>query len=417
MSANTTATPPPSPDKGWIPKDWRTRIVIGTVGLVGAALIATLSVVLPRVLDGAEAGPHRPTDLSAPFDTKVMETGRAPTRAYALSAGELASDPRVNALITSGSRPENATPIDERRDSWALRASGSDPVTILAITAVGVTSDLPQDNVYIEYGQGGQGGGDDPPPEVYGLAVDLASGDALTATGEPFFDAKKIVLRDDRSTFLDFSFRTPEARNYTWILHFDIETSDGELLDIYAGPSGELHTDKADIPSTDHFTLTGRADSYATSYLPGADGLPELPAAESGPVAAAGGASPVPAELAGHWCPKTGSADCIDFDTFMRVHPQATFSSSTEDATGATAYSICLNGPADCVTASMKYLEYFPAGVPWDCPSVGNREPWKGCLPDYTADHDTAQVRLVIRPNHQQGEYYADSPPLYRVGG
>lgn len=410
----TPTPPPPATGRRWVPNGWRKRLVVGLAALLGAVLVAAVPVVLPRILDAAGEPPHEPSDPSAPFRTQTLTIGYAPTHAYAVTANDLASSPRTNAVITAGSRPENATPIGERTDAWMLRASGTDPVTIVGITAVAVTIADPDDEVYVEYGQGGQGG--DGPPEIVNLAVDLASGDALSSTGERFFEKDKIEVRSDRSTYVTLSFRAPEAKSYTWVLHFDVETSEGELLDIYAGPSGQLYTDKTAIPPTDRFRVTARADSYEMTYLPGTNGLPELSASPLTPLASSdSSAASVPAEIAGQWCPRVGDAGCMDFTSFLRVHPQATFSASSDGDSGTTAYSVCINGPGDCVTASMMYLEYFPPGVPWNCTATNTNDLWDGCAPDYSADHDATQPRLVIRPNHQQGEQFVDTPPLYKV--
>lgn len=412
----TNATPPPpGTGKRWLPRGWRKRLVLGTAAFVAAALVAAVPVVLPRLLDQVGQPAHQPTDPSAPFQAKTQTIGYAPTHAYAISEEDLTSSPRTNALITAGSRPETATPIGVRADSWVLRAGGTDAVTIVDITAVALTVDEPDYEVYVEYGEGGQGGGDDP-PKIVNLAVDLASGDALTSAGARFFDEDKIVLSGDRSTYLTLSFSAPEAQSYTWILHFDVETSDGTLLDIYAGQSGQLYTDKGLVPPTDRFRLTARADSYETSYLPGANGRPELSTSPLSPAASNSEAGAfVPEQLAGRWCPRVGDSGCFDLVSFMREHPLATFSASTGGNAGTTSYSVCLNGPGDCVTASMMYLEYFPPGATWDCAATNTNDLWDGCSPDYTADHDPSQPRLVIRPNHQQGEEFVDSPPLYRT--
>lgn len=408
-------TPPPGAGKRWLPNGWRKRLIVGAAALLAAVLVAAVPVVLPRILDQAGQPAHQPTDPSAPFLAKTQTIGYAPTHAYAISTQDLTSSPRTNALITAGSRPETATPIGIRTDSWVLRASGTDPVTIVDITAVAMTVDDPDDEVYVEYGQGGQGGGDDP-SEIVNLAVDLTSGDALTAAGARYFDGDKVVLHGDRSTYLSLSFTAPQAQSYTWTLHFDVETSDGTLLDIYAGPSGQLYTDKALVPPTDRFRVTGRADSYETSYLPGANGRPELSTSALSPAASSDQPSAaVPEEIAGRWCARVGDAGCLDFASFMREHPQATFSASPGGDAGTTSYSVCLNGPGDCVTATMMYLEYFPPGATWNCAATNTNDLWDGCSPDYTADHDPAQPRLVVRPNHQQGEQFVDTPPLYRA--
>jgi hypothetical protein len=60
------------------------------------------------------------------------------------------------------------------------------------------------------------------------------------------------------------------------------------------------------------------------------------------------------------------------------------------------------------------FLVYYPPGVEWNCDAYALPDGWPGCDPDFTADHEPSQARLVHIPNHQHGEYYWDAPPMYR---
>ena len=68
-----------------------------------------------------------------------------------------------------------------------------------------------------------------------------------------------------------------------------------------------------------------------------------------------------------------------------------------------------------CTTAASMYFTYSPTGVGWDCKAYA--EPTyglPGCDPDFTSAHDTTRPRLRIDPNHQQGELFSDTEPMYQ---
>lgn len=132
----------------------------------------------------------------------------------------------------------------------------------------------------------------------------------------------------------------------------------------------------------------------------------------------------LPTELSGRWCTRTGDEECFEASEIMERFPDAHVDGDPYvdgSIPGSTGFSICLYTEFDdggCTTASTIYLRYLPAGVEWDCRLIEVQGAgWPDCEPDYTADHDSSEPRLVVLPNHQQDVVYHDAPPMYRVGG
>lgn len=135
-------------------------------------------------------------------------------------------------------------------------------------------------------------------------------------------------------------------------------------------------------------------------------------------VTATQGAIPgVPAELAGKWCTTSGSP-CFSFADLRKDHPDAAVEwSGPIDKPGVTRFQLCLEMDLgdSCTTAASMYLDYYPAGIGWDCPTYAVAAGWPRCDPDYTSAHDTSQERLAQVPNHQQNlDAYIDADPMYR---
>lgn|GEM_PF-3500063 len=129
----------------------------------------------------------------------------------------------------------------------------------------------------------------------------------------------------------------------------------------------------------------------------------------------------VPADLRGTWClPNT--SECVNVSQLMAEYPESFFDGVSQGQSGSTLYTFCtandlgdLLGEPACTTAASMYFSYYPKGVDWDCvAALGSNSAYDGCDPDFTDAHDVSLPRLVIEMNHQQGESYADSPPLYR---
>jgi len=131
----------------------------------------------------------------------------------------------------------------------------------------------------------------------------------------------------------------------------------------------------------------------------------------------------LPPELSGNWCtPSNGStpAACFSDADIKQRYPQARVYDKipASEAPGATDFTLCLEMDLGdhCSMASTMLLRYFPAGAGWNCVQsevVGLH--WPACDPDYTYLHDLSKPRLVRLLNHQQGNNYVDSPPMYRA--
>lgn len=125
-----------------------------------------------------------------------------------------------------------------------------------------------------------------------------------------------------------------------------------------------------------------------------------------------------PQLLQGSWCTKPDSPEqyCFDLPAIVFEYPGAFLADVTSNYdVGTISFTICADeepvGTAGCGVANSMYLTYYPAGVSWHC------EPPEGfgaCNPDYTDAHDDSVERLVREHNHQHGDDYADSPPMYR---
>lgn len=155
------------------------------------------------------------------------------------------------------------------------------------------------------------------------------------------------------------------------------------------------------VSGEDFFTLnSGRLDAtnLQTVQLEAVEGFPD--------------------HLQGTWTSLDVSAT-FSLNAIQDMHPGMWLDAASEDwpVPGATMYTICLGKDFDegCSVAASMYLTYFPAGVGWDCVQDGAEGyGFEACDPDYTREHDLTEARLVIPPNHQHDEDYADSPPLYR---
>lgn len=125
-----------------------------------------------------------------------------------------------------------------------------------------------------------------------------------------------------------------------------------------------------------------------------------------------------PAELAGEWCTTDGS-ECFSFAALREQFPEAAVRGEPEEPSGkpgVLSYKLCVEWDFgdNCSMASAMFLEYYPAGVEWDCEAYAAEQGWPGCEVDYTEQHDSSQPRIARPPNHQHGEQYADAPPMYR---
>ncbi|TYL51186.1 hypothetical protein [Agromyces mariniharenae] len=128
----------------------------------------------------------------------------------------------------------------------------------------------------------------------------------------------------------------------------------------------------------------------------------------------------LPADLSGKWCTRTGEQECFDAAETLAKYPQAFVDESYPDAStpGTTTFVICLQPDLgdSCSVAGTMLLEYFPAGVAWDCVATQvEGAGWPACTPDYTDAHYSSEPRLVHQYNHQQDETYHDAPPMYRT--
>lgn len=134
-----------------------------------------------------------------------------------------------------------------------------------------------------------------------------------------------------------------------------------------------------------------------------------------------GGSLPgLPVQLRGQWCARSEPGICFDEKNILAEWPEAFIDDSSEgNAPGSTFYTLCLApdlGIDGCSVAFSVYLEYFPAGVSWDCEArkveTGD---FPACDPDYSSAHDISFPRLVIPPNHQHNINYADTEPMYQT--
>jgi hypothetical protein len=88
---------------------------------------------------------------------------------------------------------------------------------------------------------------------------------------------------------------------------------------------------------------------------------------------------------------------------------------------------LCLNQAAGaCSQATAVGVKYPPTGYVWDCRAAADPKTYPaGCVPDYTADHDSARPRLRLYTDpdlmatwvfgmHEQGAWM-DTEPLYRA--
>ncbi|MGO1849424.1 S8 family serine peptidase [Microbacterium sp.] len=136
-------------------------------------------------------------------------------------------------------------------------------------------------------------------------------------------------------------------------------------------------------------------------------------------------AADFPAELRGEWCAKNDSEECFSVEALLESTPTAFVSgtSDSEEVQGAKDFSLCLVddlGSGECTTAASQFLRYFPVGTEWDCAEAGRKGElpygFTSCDPDFTAEHDPSEPRLIVLPNHQHDKQYVDSVPLYRTG-
>ncbi|WP_157487555.1 hypothetical protein [Leifsonia sp. Root112D2] len=125
-----------------------------------------------------------------------------------------------------------------------------------------------------------------------------------------------------------------------------------------------------------------------------------------------------PAALSGTWCTKSDPNNCFSAAELVAQH-QGAFVADTfkPDALGTTGYDICVEPDSNktCDMAGTMLIEYFPAGVAWNCVAVEVKQKgWPTCNPDFTSAHITSKARIVILPNHQQDSVYHDTEPMYR---
>ncbi|MFS0712928.1 hypothetical protein ABC195_03535 [Microbacterium sp. 2P01SA-2] len=404
------------PRSRWLPEEPGKRLVLAIGGLAGALFVTIVGALIGVFGDDIKAATDdifatSPTS-GQPVQIQVAASGMSAERLYAVAEADMQSATIVGEIV-SGVRPAAAVPIGRRFDSWSLRTTGSEPITILSITAVDVTATPAHNEVFVDFGMGGEGGGDEV-PEVHDLTLDLASGAFTSPDGQPHFRSQVVTVRSDVSTVLNMGTVVPDGNAYTWLLRIDLETADGEQSHLYAGASGDLYADKTAVPRGDVFEVTARSDDYQRRYLPDGSGTLQL-----APAAGSSAQHPLgtPPDLAGRWCPRTANDACIDTAAIVAEYPQATMATITGgDVAGATDYRVCFRVDADgaCPMADAMFLRYFPVGVGWDC---GDHALWLGrCDPDFSADHDLSQERLVRLLNHQQGDAYVDTAPAYRDG-
>lgn len=129
----------------------------------------------------------------------------------------------------------------------------------------------------------------------------------------------------------------------------------------------------------------------------------------------------LPAALKGKWCSRIKPDNCFDAADKLAQSPDFFVASSSpaEDAPGATDYTFCFAHEFgnSCSTAGSMYVRYYPVGVGWDCSKNRWAPRLSSCVPDYSTAHDITKPRIVVLPNHQQGNVYFDTEPMYSVGG
>lgn len=152
------------------------------------------------------------------------------------------------------------------------------------------------------------------------------------------------------------------------------------------------------------------------------------PAAEPAVDEESPGTSVIPSALQGTWC--TGSGDdplggtgdpCFSFADLLAEYPGMTLDQDGDvdgvTPDGVLRFTSCLGldlEPAGCSMAASMFFELYPVGVARDCATAAAELGLPGCDPDFTAAHDVSRARLVIVPNHQQGDLYYDTEPMYR---
>ena len=171
-------------------------------------------------------------------------------------------------------------------------------------------------------------------------------------------------------------------------------------------------------------TRTGRVVSFAPSW-DGSGRVAAITLLDANHANAMFPATPAldlsayPADLQGTWCQREDPDQCFSIQDVLREHPSA-FMNDSEPyphwyQPEARDYGFCLEHDGsnwnDCTTASTVFLTYYPAGVDGDCATIADNG-WPACENDYP--HDTSEPRLVIQANHQQGDLYWDTPPMYR---
>lgn len=196
---------------------------------------------------------------------------------------------------------------------------------------------------------------------------------------------------------------------------------EGHVL-VFAAATGNAYKSFGEAIRGGTLTAVTVATPAAASSAPAGQEQSE-PAAAPQPTVQTPTAPPIPgfpAELVGRWCSRGSSPYCFDVAEFFRNAPDA-FVADTIERAGATTYVLCMenNFMNSCTTTHQTLLEYFPAGVGWDCVKFAKVEysggPYPGCSPDFTRDHDVSVPRLVARPNHIVADLrIIDSPPLYR---
>ncbi|MDQ1130802.1 VWA domain-containing protein [Microbacterium sp. SORGH_AS_0888] len=234
-----------------------------------------------------------------------------------------------------------------------------------------------------------------------------ATATAVSGLGYPA--ASGIRLGESMSTVLSAYPGGMFYRNYAGgMSDYVVTDREGHVLSFAAsGGTGGSSTDFAGSIRTGRLRSVTLEDASATR-------APAPPAAVPSPTAAAS-LPGLPSDLDGKWCSKAG-ADCLSFAELAAKRPDAWVASTEKTSYGSTRLSLCLHddfGDRTCTTASSMYLEYFPAGVAWNCPGQSG---FTTCKPDYTSEHDTSRARLVVRLNHQQDSSYTDVEPKYKVG-
>lgn len=193
------------------------------------------------------------------------------------------------------------------------------------------------------------------------------------------------------------------------------DNGDGGLTYIYEGaPFGTFYPAGTPIDLPDYYSGADLVDQDRIW-----NGQTSVMFVRAEPVVAEG----FPDELQGTWCAKD-ITQCFSLTGLLAENPAAFLYSETpsEQVPGTTDYVICLAanaGAGECTTSATMYLRSFPTGVAWDCSKEGRegKLPFDltTCDPDYSAQHDPGEPRLIVLPNHQQAEAYLDSKPLYLV--